>query len=180
MIKEIELRRSIRKYKDIPISQEALNGILEAGRFAPSGNNFQPWKFLVVTDKVLQQKIVAVDHNQLWMLTAPVFIVVLGDLSSIPGQESSRALIEDEANPALKRVIRDASIAITQMMLESVALGLGTCWTGWYQQADMRKALNIPDNLYVCGVLTLGYPDEEPAAKPRKPLSELVYYNTLD
>lgn len=177
MLKEIELRRSIRKYKDTPVSQETLESILDAGRFAPSGCNFQPWSFLVITDTELRERIATVDHDQRWMLTAPVIIVALGDLKAIPEQKSDHPLLEDESNPALKRIIRDVSIAITNIMLESVHQGLGTCWTGWYFQADMRKALSLPDDIYVCGVLTLGYPDEEPTVKSRKPLHEIVRYN---
>ena len=178
MLKEIESRRSIRKYKDTPVDQETLESILEAGRLAPSGNNFQPWQFLVITDPDIKKRITAVDHNQLWMLTAPVFIVALGDLEAITGQQDMTSpLIENEPNPVLKRVIRDVSIATTNMMLESVHLGLGTCWTGWYSQAEMRKVLGVPDHYYVCGVLTLGYPDELPHEAKRKPLEDIVRYN---
>ena len=78
--------------------------------------------------------------------------------------------------PELKLVIRDAAIAISYMLLEAQQLNLGTCWTGWYDQEEMRAALDLPDYLYVSGVVTLGYADEEPEMRPRKTLDEIVRY----
>ena len=64
------------------------------------------------------------------------------------------------------------------MMLEAEHQGLATCWTGWYDQKEMKAALGVPDDKYVVGVLTLGYADEAPAARPRKPLEDIVKYET--
>ncbi len=70
----------------------------------------------------------------------------------------------------------DAAIAISYMLLEAQHLKLGTCWTGWYEQAEMRKVLKLPEYLYVSGVITLGYADEKPELRPRKSLDEIVRY----
>lgn len=70
MIKEIEMRRSIRKYSNKPIEDEKINELLESARLAPSGNNTQPWHYIVVKSEEMRQKIVEASHNQKWMFTA--------------------------------------------------------------------------------------------------------------
>ena len=169
-------RKSVRKYKPLPVTDEQVQSILAAACLAPSGNNNQPWKFIVIRNEEHKAGIAAVDHDQQWMLTAPVFIAVLGDITCRLKDGYGPV---DETNPTveLKKVIRDSAIAATYLMLEAENLGLSTCWTGWYTQAEMKKALGIDDRYYVVGVFTLGYADEEPEARPRKELSELVSYD---
>lgn len=181
MLKEIEDRRSIRKYKDQPVPEDVLNDILESARLAPSGSNTQPWRFIVVRSKETREKLSRADHNQSWMLSAPVLIVCVADpRCQMENDDGSKVFSVNEESPelSLKRVIRDASIAVEHMALEAVSQGLGTCWTGWYEQDGIRPVLNIPEDKYVCCVLTLGYPDEAPAPRPRKPMEELVRYET--
>lgn len=180
MLNEIEKRRSIRKYRDQPVPEEVLNDILESARLAPSGSNTQPWSFIVVRSRELREKISRADHNQAWMLTAPVFIVCVADPRCQMESGADAVFSVDEESPemSLKRVIRDVSIAVEHMALEADSLGLGTCWTGWYEQKEIRPVLNIPEDHYVCCVLTLGYPDEAPAPRSRKPMEELVRYET--
>ena len=180
MLKEIENRRSIRKYQDKPVPQDVLNDILESARLAPSGSNTQPWRFIVVRSKELREKICRADHNQSWMLTAPVFLVCVADprCQMDSGSDAEFSVNEESPEISLKRVIRDTSIAVEHMALEAASQGLGTCWTGWYEQEEIRPVLNIPEDHYVCCVLTLGYPGEAPAPRPRKPMEELVRYET--
>lgn len=173
-MKEIKDRRSIRKYTDTPIAREDLIRILEAGRISPSGSNTQPWRFLVVTDRELKEKIAEVDHNQKWMLQAPVFLVCMADLGCRTEQKYAEPLKEDDPSPELKLVIRDTAIAVSAMLLECEHLGLGSCWTGWYEQEAMHAVLNVPNEYYISGILTVGYAAEEPKARPRKTLDEIV------
>ncbi len=176
VIEVIRERRSIRKYKADKIKEEDILQIIEAARLAPSGSNTQPWKFIIVKDEATKKKIVEADHKQEWMLQAPVFIVCVSDIRTRIEDVESEGFLEDSPKPELKLVIRDAAIAISYMLLEAQHLKLGTCWTGWYEQEEMRKALELPDYLYVSGVITLGYADEEPEMRPRKPLDEIIRY----
>lgn len=177
MLTEIEKRRSIRKYSNQDIADELLKQLLESARYAPSGSNTQPWKFLIVRDKLTKEKIVAADNNQNWMLDAPVFIVCAADISSrIKTTDLSTNLNENCALPELKLIIRDTSIAIEHIILEAQHLGLGTCWTAWFTQSAIKKAVNAPDNFYICAVLTIGYAAEQPAMRPRKNISKFVFY----
>lgn len=176
IMNEIQERRSIRKYKSQEVKDEDLLQIIEAARLAPSGNNTQPWRFIIIKDQQTKENIVAEDHNQKWMLTAPVFIACISDISARIVGSQSLYIDESSSEFELKQIIRDTSIAISYMLLEAQHLGLGTCWTGWYNQKEMRKVLGIPYNMYVSGILTVGYADEQPAQRPRKELEELVCY----
>lgn len=175
-LEEIRNRRSVRKYKTDPVRDEDILQIMEAGRLAPSGSNTQPWRFLVVKEQATKEKIVQADHNQKWMLDAPVFLVCLAEIESRIADGKGVDLSEDSKVPELKMIIRDTAIAISYMLLEAERLGIGTCWTGWFEQEEMKKALNIPEHLYVCGVVTVGYADEKPAQRPRKGLDEIVRF----
>lgn len=176
VIEAIRERRSIRKYKADKIKDEDILQIIEAARLAPSGSNTQPWKFIIIKDEATKKKIVEVDHKQKWMLTAPVFIVCVSDIRTRIEDVDLESFLEDSPQPELKLVIRDTAIAISYMLLEAQHLKLGTCWTGWYEQEKMRKVLELPEYLYVSGVITLGYADEKPEMRPRKSLDEIVRY----
>ncbi len=125
-------RRSVRKYKNEDVKECDILKIIDAARLAPSGSNTQPWRFLVIRDEETKKKIVEVDHNQKWMLEAPVFIVCMADISSRIETHCQKIMEEDCEIPELKLVIRDTSIAITCMILECEELELSSCWTGWF------------------------------------------------
>lgn len=175
-MKEIENRRSVRKYSDKMIENEKLMQVLESARLAPSGSNTQPWYFIIVKFEETKEKIMRADHNQQWMMTAPVFIVCVADLSCRIDSSGKLYLDENSPEPELKQIIRDTAVAIEHILLEAESLGLSTCWTGWYEQKDMRPILNVPDDKYVLGVITIGYGDESPAPRPRRELNDIIRY----
>ena len=178
MIKEIETRRSIRKYLDKPVEEEKVAELLESARLAPSGSNTQPWNFIIVKAEENRQKLSKVSNNQKWMLTAPVFIVAVADIRSRIKDEIEISIDENSPQREVKEIIRDTSIAIEHMMLEANSLGLGVCWVAWFDQEEIRPVLNIPRDKYVVGILTIGYSDEAPQARPRKKLEEIVRYES--
>ena len=162
ILSEIKNRRSVRKYNDREVTDEQIAALIEAARLAPSGSNKQPWDFIVVRSKALREKISVIDHNQTWMLTAPVFIVCIG---------STRYRGDGD----MERVIRDSAIATEHILLQAEHMGLASCWTGWYDQNEMRELLNLDDDCYVIGVVTIGYTEERPSARPRRTIN----YKTL-
>jgi nitroreductase len=176
MIESIQHRRSIRKYTSNPIDPDKLQSVLEAGRLAPSGNNKQPWTFIVVQSEQQRQAVMEVSHNQVWMMTAPAFIVAVADMAARVETEPGLYLDENSPQWELKRAIRDTAIAIENMLLEADAQGLGTCWVGFFVQSEIRPVLGIPDDKFVVAVIPIGYPAEQPSARTRKPLSEIVHY----
>lgn len=178
MIELIQHRRSIRKYLPEPVNPEKLRAVLEAGRLSPSGNNKQPWQFIVIQSAQQRQAVMEVCHNQTWMMTAPVFIIAVADIAARVEVEPGLYLDENSPQRDLKCAIRDTAIAVGSMLLEADAQGLGTCWVGFFDQAEIRPVLGIPDDKYVLGVIPLGYPAEQPAPRPRKALSEIVRAET--
>ncbi|WP_244833918.1 nitroreductase family protein [Clostridium sp. BJN0001] len=175
-MKEIENRRSIRKYQNREVEKEKLNCILESARLAPSGSNTQPWTFIVVKSLDTKEKLSKADHNQRWMMSAPIFIVCVADIRCRISKDKKIILNETSPEPELKQIIRDTAISIEHILLEAEHLGLGTCWTGWFEQDDIRPILNIPEDKYVCGIITLGYSDETLKQRPRKSLEDVVRY----
>lgn len=162
----IAIRRSIRKYKPDSVGDHELGHVLEAARLAPSANNRQDWRFVVVTDETLRQRLAVAANNQSFVGTAPVVIACC----SVEPEYTMRC--------GMPTAAIDLAIAIDHMTLAAAALDLGTCWIGSFYPDQVREILGIPDSTAVVELLTLGYPDEDPAPRPRKELSEIVYYNT--
>ena len=176
MIESIQHRRSIRKFTSEPIEPDKLQSVLEAARLAPSGNNKQPWTFIVVQSEQQCQAVMEACHRQTWMMTAPAFIVAVADMAGRVATEPGLYLDENSPHWELKRAIRDTAIATENMLLEADAQGLGTCWVGFFVQSEIRPVLGIPDDKFVLAVIPIGYPAEQPLARPRKLLSEIVRY----
>ena len=176
MMQEIEERRSIRKYLSQAVPEDKLREILKSARLAPSGSNTQPWRILVVRDAKLKQRIMMADHQQEWMMTAPVFLVCAADIHSRLEGPQNGILDEGSKEPELKMIIRDSAIAIEHIVLEAQHQGLGTCWTAWFSQQEMQQAVEAPAGFYITAVITLGYAAEQPAPRPRKALADIVSY----
>ncbi len=151
----IESRRSIRRYKNDPIPEAALEQVLEAGRIAPSAANRQEHKFIVVKDEGLRKALVPACNDQDFVGQAPVVIVGCS------------------TNPTRVYAIVDVAIALDHMTLAAFASGLGTCWIGAFSEDKVKAVLGIPDEVKVVNVLPLGYPSSPGTPRPRKPKEEL-------
>ncbi len=162
-------RRSIRKYKDTPVEPDKLLQVLEAARLAPSWKNLQCWRFLVINDQDRKRALLEafpVDNPGFRaIVTAPIVIVVCADPS------------ESGFENGIEYYIADTAIAFEHICLAAHALGLGTCWMGWFDEAALKSALAIPNPFRVVGMTPLGYPDQEPKARPRKALKNITFYN---
>lgn len=178
MLEQIKNRRSIRRYLDKPVDDDTIIRLIESARLAPSGDNTQPWHFIVVKSEDMRQKLVKVSNNQKWMLSAPVYIVCVADIRSRITDNIEMSLNENSPQLELKQIIRDTSIAIEHIVLEANNLALGTCWVAWFTQEEIRPILNIPADKYVVCILTLGYASESPKDRPRKKLEEIIHYES--
>lgn len=176
MMEQIKMRRSIRKYLDQSVEDEKIIQLIDSARLAPSGSNTQPWHFILVKSEPIKQKLAEASHDQKWMLSAPIFIVCVADIRSRIKDDIDLTLDEDSSQQEVKLIIRDTSIAIEHILLEATSLGLGTCWVAWFIQKEIRPILNIPSDKYVVGIITVGYADEKPVARPRKKLEEIIHY----
>jgi len=163
----IEKRRSVRAYKDEPVSDESLKKILEAGRLAPSAHNAQEYKFIVVKDAKKRKELAEAALGQRFIAQAPVVIVAVS--------LNPESLMSSEV-PAYAM---DLAIALDHMTLAAVEEELATCWIGAFSQEEVKKVLNIPSRYKVVALLPLGIPDEEPGVKSRKKLEELICYENF-
>ena len=167
LFQTIRERRSIRKYQETPVEDEKLRQILDAARLAPSWKNMQCWRFLVISEVAKKARLAAAfpEDNPGYkaLLQAPLIIVVCADPA------------ESGVENGIDYFVADTAIAFTHLCLAAQALGLGTCWMGWYDEARLKVAAGVPENVRVVGVTPLGYPDQEPKARPRKELHEIAY-----
>lgn len=157
-LEAIKKRRSVRSYTGDPVSKEDLIQIVDAGRLAPSGNNRQPWDFIVVTDKgMINQLKVAAE----WMENAGAIIAVVMD-------PSSRWWIEDGA------------AAVENMLIAATALGYGSCWLEGYtlqREHEFKLLLNVPDDRRLLTLIPIGVPTAWPV-KEKRTLEEVLHWET--
>jgi len=158
----IKKRRSIRKYKDKQVEEEKILKILESARLAPSAKNLQEWRFIVVRDKEKRKKLSEAARNQKFVEEAPVVIVCCAET------DEYRMTCGQLSYPI------DVAIAVEHMVLTAVEEGLGTCWIGAFYEDKVKEILNIPEEIKVVELLTLGYPDEEPPSRSRLSLEDIV------
>ena len=155
----IKTRRSIRKYKLDPIPEEEINKILEAGRWAPSASNRQPWRFIVLRSEETKGKLAETLTWGGFLSQAPLGIAVV-------------------INPrASNHPVEDGAAATQNMLLEAHSLGLGACWIGAYGSVNEESAkdiLNVPDDERLLSVIVIGRPAESPQSTRRK-LDEITF-----
>lgn len=178
-LEAIRTRRSVRSFSDRPVEPEKLRAVLEAARMAPSWANMQCWRFVVVEEPSMKEKISELSYvesffaprgyktnpSQKALAEAPVVIVACGvptDSGDLRSQEY---------------YLTDLGIATENIMLAAHAVGLGTVFVGVFDEGNLGYLLNIPPEVRIVGLFPLGYPREEPkAGPPRKPLDEIVFY----
>jgi len=161
VLEAIKDRRSIRKYLTTEVEPEKIDTILEAGRWAPSASNKQPWHFIVIRNSETRKKLADVHPYGRFMTESPVVIVVLGNSEKHP-----RYHLADPHN------------AVQNMLLAAYSLGLGTCWMG-VRDTDIEQffkdVLAVPDKFRVICSISLGYHEVE-ARKNRVELDEILSY----
>ncbi len=165
VLKAIRDRRSIRKYKSTEVEIDKIDTILQAGRWAPSASNKQPWHFIVVRDEGMRKKLAEAHNYGRFMAESPVVIVVLGDPAKHP-----RYHLADPHN------------AVQNMLLAAHYEGLNTCWMGVRDtdiEPKFRALLNIPDDIRVICSISVGYGDQE-RKSTRFPLDEIVSWEKFE
>lgn len=163
----IASRRSVRKYLDVPVEAEKLARVLNAGRLAPSAGNLQDWKFVVVSEPGKVRKIAECCLKQFWIETAPLVIVVCAEL------EKTKRFYGERGMEFYG--VQDCAAATTQMLLAANDQGLGACWVGAFDDAKLRKCLEIPDEVKPLAVVTLGYADEKPEVPEKFSVEDVVF-----
>ncbi|MFA8300355.1 MAG: nitroreductase family protein [Hyphomicrobiales bacterium] len=165
LLEIIKKRYSVRSYSDKPIEKEKLELILEAGRFAPSAVNKQPWRFIVITKDPFLSDIHKTYHRE-WFKQSKAVIVVCAN-----HEESWKRGFDKKDHADI-----DTSIAIDHMILQATELNIGSCWICHFDPKVMSKTLSLPDYLEPVGMISLGYPDDEPKEKKRKNSNDIIYW----
>lgn len=161
VIEAIRSRRSIRRYKPNPVRDDEILSCLEAARWAPSADNFQPWEFLVVRDPETRKKLADIHTDGRFMKDSPVVLVVLTNPNRSPTYYHG-----------------DAAVATQNLLLAAHSIGLGTCWMGVMDsgfEEPIKKLLGIPGSLRVLCTVSLGRPAERPISS-RKSLQSIVHW----
>ena len=147
-------RYSVRSFKDMPIREEDMQLILEAGRVAPTACNYQPQKIYVAKSAEARQKLASVCRCT---FDAPVILVVCYDRTRD---------WKNKLQPGLESGETDAAIVCTHMMLQAADMGIGSCWVGYFSPDAVAKVLGLPENLTVSALLPMGYPAQDAAPLP--------------
>lgn len=152
LIQTIYARRSIRKYTDVPVSEEQIETILKAAMAAPSASNKKPWHFVVVTRREKLDELAERHPYGKMLFQATLCIAVCGDTTISPDYW-----------------VQDCSIASTNILLAVTALGLGAVWLGVYPREDRLPAvcevLGLPEHVIPLNLISIGHPGEEKEAR---------------
>jgi len=188
VIKAIMDRRSIRKFKPGPVPKEILEKILRAGTLAPSGKNKQPWKFYVVQGEKRQEMVEVMGKgiNRLEndgvrsgsakftrkiMEYAPVTIFIFNPTSKHPLLE--RQVLEKYSDLV---DIQSVGAAIQNMLLSAISFGLGSLWICDIFYAYEEFCDWFGEKGQLIAAVSLGYPDQEPAPRPRRTVDEVTVF----
>lgn len=165
VLEAIKGRRSVRSYKKDPVPSELVEKVLDAARWAPTGGNIQPWRFIVVKDRVLLDLLKKVSPGYLG--DAPLAIVICSDRDyayRVGGQLAKDYL-----------TITDCSMAAANITLAAYALGLGTCVVKSFSHTAVKELLNIPSGVEPELIVVVGYPSNNPKPPAREPLEKVAF-----
>lgn len=166
-LKAINERRSVRKFKNIDISNDVIELLLSSAQMAPSAGNMQGRDFIVVSDKMIQQKLAVASHDQTFIQQAPLTIVFIANYRRSENRYGERAELY---------AVQDATVSAMNLMLAAHSIGLGTCWIGAFDDNMVRDILGIPLNVRPIAIVPVGYPDEQPVMPPRMNLDKIVHW----
>ncbi|MGD0202777.1 MAG: nitroreductase family protein [Candidatus Bathyarchaeia archaeon] len=171
LLEIIKNRRSIRVFKKQAVTQDIIEKLLEAARWAPSAGNVQPWTFVVVSSQKMKRNLSMAAFGQKDLEEASVVFVVCADekLAEQSYAERGKSLF----------CIQDTAAAIQNILLTAYSLGLGSCWIGAFKEDEIRKAIKAPKEMRPIALIPVGYPNEAPAARSRRPVSEIMHKETF-
>ena len=160
----IRKRYSCRAYQQKPIEQEKIDLLLEAARLAPSARNTQDWRFVVVTDEQIK-------HNLAQATNRPDVFEKAGAIIAACSNSDHIMRCGQPIAPI------DVSIALEHIALQATEIGLGTCWIGSFDAEKTQTVLDIPDDIQIIELMTVGYPADKQKPPDREPVEKIVCYD---
>ena len=163
-----ERRFSCRSFADAPLDRDTVTPLLEAARWAPSGGNLQPWRFVVVRGRACRLQLARAAYGQGFLAQAPVVIAVC----AVPA-ESAR--IYGERGRELY-CLQDTAAAAENLLLAAVEAGLGGCWVGAFDEVGVARVLGLAAGWRPVALLALGHPAELEPPRSRRRMDEVVLW----
>jgi len=194
LLQIIKKRRSVRVYKTGKVTDQQLETILEAARWAPSGANTQPWEFVVTRDKEKMRRAREIFYNEwkqrkledpvnykgltkYYVGDAAVLVLVCADPRTMQVYLTTR-------RPGDREKLFQASVAsaVENMMLAAASMGLGTVWVSVREEIelDLRELFKVPQPVRLLWVVPIGHARFWPKAKPRRKISDFTHYEFYD
>ncbi|MBI9038888.1 MAG: nitroreductase family protein [Bacteroidales bacterium] len=173
----IKTRQSVRKYSGKPVEREKIEKCMVAARLAPSAGNSQPWKYVIVDDFELKEKVAKETYSSLVKFNkfaeqAPVIVVIV--IEKAPLVTQIGAMIKKKEFSLI-----DIGISSEHFCLQAAEQGLGTCMLGWFNEKPIKKLLKIPKNKTIGLLISLGYSESDYKLrdKIRKDTDKILSYN---
>jgi nitroreductase len=203
-MKVIQDRRSVREYTAEAVSPQDLDMILEAARQAPSGENAQPWRFVIVQDPETRKRLGALAGGGSGRRFTAEFVTkkMQERFSNLQDEAKRRAAFEKLTSGQVSAFLADApvsivvcgkkdvwdlpydtSAAIENMLLMVTALGLGACWViapciDIRDEEQIKALLGLPEGIKAVSIISIGHPTRPHRPRPRLPLKDLVFCET--
>ena len=174
----IRNRRSVRKYEDRSVEREKILTCIEAARLAPSAENVQPWRFVVIDDPETKETFCRAAFSGIYTPTrfavrAPVIIAIL----------AKKDLLANTIGRQIQGTswyLIDIGIAGEHFVLQAEELGLATCWIGWFNAKKARSILRAPVTHKVVALIAMGYGTSHiPSQQKRHDRNSIVWFNTF-
>ncbi|MEM4728303.1 MAG: nitroreductase family protein [Thermoplasmata archaeon] len=167
LVEAIEGRRSVRAFKNEELPEGFIEEAVRVGNLAPSAGNLQARDFVVVRDAGTKKRLAEAALGQDFIAEAPVVLVVCANARRIAHYgERGRELY----------MLQDTAAAIENILLYVHSKGLGSCWVGAFNEAEVSEALGLPNWVRPVAILPIGVPAERPAKRRRLALSEILHH----
>lgn len=160
-------RKSVRAFAPKGLTDEDIETLIGAAVRAPSAGNMQPWGFVAVRDRGVKEELVEASHGQSFIATAPVVFVVCVD----PARNAQR--YGDRGKTLY--CLQDTAAAVENIMLTATHNGLATCWIGAFDEGMAAEAIGLPAGVRPVAMIPVGYPDQDPPPRQRRPVSEVLH-----
>lgn len=177
LIELISRRQSQRSYTDKPVEKEKLLRCIEAARLAPSANNSQPWKFIIIDNPGLKDAVAELTTSKVIPINqftkqAPVLIAIVREKTNLT--TAVGRVVKDKNYPLI-----DIGITTAHFCLQATAEGLSTCILGWFDEKKIKNLLHIPKALRLELIILAGYPPtNEIRIKKRKETNQILSFNS--
>jgi nitroreductase len=177
LLELIRRRQSQRSYTGQPVEKEKLLRCIEAAQLAPSANNSQPWKFIIIDDPLIKNAVAELTTSGVLSMNhftkqAPVHIAVVREKTNIT--TAVGRILKDKNYPLI-----DIGITTAHFCLQATAEGLSTCIIGWFDEKKVKALLKIPKELRLELIILAGYPPtNEIRNKKRKEMEQILSYNS--